>query len=122
MYVIIIAGSLPTLRPLAQKAYMMSKSRSTKHKGYQQYQRAADGNSLRLKTYNVKHGHQRSGILSRQSASDQDILAPGITKTTDINVDYDSRKSKSEKGQESWEHHGDESMGIAHAVSTAEGV
>ncbi|KAL8704688.1 MAG: hypothetical protein Q9201_002150 [Fulgogasparrea decipioides] len=122
MYVIIIAGSLPTLRPLAQRAMAMSKTRSSKRKGYQQYPHTPEGNSHPLKPYNVKHSHHRSRLPTHLSDSDQNVLTSGITKTTDIAIDYDTRKSKNDKGQADWENHGDDPMVAVHAVGPVERV
>lgn len=122
MYIIIIAGSLPTLRPLAQQAIAMSKHRSSSKKGYQQYTHTPQRQSHPLKPYNIKQSHHRSHIPTNHSDSDQNILGPGITKTTDIAVDYDSRKSKRDKGQREWESQGDESIETVHAIGASERV
>lgn len=122
MYVIIIAGSLPTLRPLAERAIAMSKDRSNSKKTYQQYPNTPARHSHPLKPYNVKHSHQRSRLPTNHSDSDQNILASGITKRTDISVDYNTMKSKSDKGQPEWECQGDESIETVHAIGASESV
>jgi hypothetical protein len=122
MYVIIIAGSLPTLRPLAQRAIAISKHRSSSKQDYQQYTRTPERQSHPLKPYNIKHSHHRSQLPTNHSDSDQNILASGITKTTDIAVDYDTRRSKGDKGQTEWESQGDESIETVHAIGASERV
>ncbi len=122
MYVIIIAGSLPTLRPLVQRAIAISKNRSSSKRNYQQYPHTLEGHSHPLKVYNVKHSHHHSRLPTNHSDSDQNILASGITKRTDIAIDYDTRKSKSDKGQTEWESQGDESIETVHAIGASERV
>ena len=121
MYVIIIAGSLPTLRPLVQKATAISKRRSTNRKSYHQHPNTFHRNPLPLKVYGKRNSYNLTSMPTRQSSSDHDILS-GITKTTDIAVDYNSRKSKSDRGQGDWEDHGDDPSGVMHAVGAIERV
>ena len=122
MYVIIIAGSLPTLRPLAQKAFAMSKSRSSSQKGLHQYPHP-DRHSHPLKPYSIKISHYRSDAPARESESDQNILQSGITKVTDIAIDYDTRNCEIGKGQKEWESGGDDAMGtVTNAVGPVERV
>ncbi|KAL8771749.1 MAG: hypothetical protein Q9209_002940 [Squamulea sp. 1 TL-2023] len=89
MYVIIIAGSLPTLRPLFQKsfsAYRSFKERSSK--GYHSYEH----HPHELQPYRKKHLDSTiPQIMGRNEGrnSDQDVLATdvqGITKTVDFTV------------------------------------
>jgi len=100
----------------------MSKYRSSSKKGYQQYPRTLERQSHPLKPYNIKASHHRSQVPTTHSDSDQNILPSGITKTTDIAIDYNTRKSKSDKGQSEWESHGNESIETAHAIGAVEGV
>ncbi|KAI4229624.1 MAG: hypothetical protein L6R36_000671 [Xanthoria steineri] len=85
MYVIIIAGSLPTLRPLFQKTvYVFHSYTHRSSKGYHSHDHAAH----ELEPYRKKK-HTDTSILqtTRQRNSDQDVLATnaeGITKTVDI--------------------------------------
>ena len=88
MYVIIIAGSLPTLRPLFKQSlhlYRSYKQRSSK--GYHSYD-----HGIELKKHNAKHTIGSMPVpLGRKGlkGSDQDILATdtgGITKTVDITL------------------------------------
>lgn len=122
MYVIIIAGSLPTLRPLVLKAVEISNNRSTGRKGYMQHRHALKGNSHPLEPYNMKNKFQRSSMPNQLSGSDQDILPPGITKTTDIAIDYGSKKNRTGKRQVDWDTHGDDLMEVFHAVGAVERV
>lgn len=122
MYVIIIAGSLPTLRPLALRIVMSFKNRSTSRKGYMQHGHTFERNSHHLDPYKMKNKIQRSSMQNRPSGSDQDILPSQITKTTDIAIDYDSRKNRSDKRQVDWDMHGDDLMEIVDAVGAVERV
>ena len=139
MYVIIIAGSLPTLRPLAQRAIAASKNRtSTSRKGYQQYPNTPDNddnnnNSHPLKPFPHKAYNFKSitsNHKSQLSGSDQNILPPvgngegGITKTTDIRLDYGMRRKENERGHTmDWENAGgDDAMGVGTAVGAVERV
>ncbi len=122
MYVIIIAGSLPTLRPFVERAIAMSKNRSSSKKTYQQYPHTPARHSHALKPYNIKHSHHHSRLPTNHSDSDQDILGPGITKTTDIAVDYDARKVNSDKRQIEWESQGNDFIETVHAIGASERV
>ncbi|KAL8645569.1 MAG: hypothetical protein Q9210_006636 [Variospora velana] len=85
MYVIIIAGSLPTLRPLFQKSFLSRPFFARRSsKGYLSH----DGD-YGLHVYpNNKKRSMRGGSSTRNGdrSSDQEILADGITKT--VEVDY----------------------------------
>lgn len=105
MYVIIIAGSLPTLRPLVQKsvlAYKSYKQRSSK--GYHSHPNAP----YELQNHPARKTIERSGQQkARRKAgghSDEDILssAPaGITKTMDFSLVY--AEDDGNKRTERWE-------------------
>ena len=103
MYVIIIAGSLPTLPPLFQQSlhtYRSYKQRSSK--GYHSYDHGVE-----LQRYRGKHTiGSMPGPLgrNRQRGSDLDILATdtgGITKTVDITLA--STESAERKPWEKWD-------------------
>ena len=88
MYVIIIAGSLPTLPPLFQQSmhtYRVYKQRSSK--GYHSYD-----HGIELQRPRAKHTIGSMPVArgrAERRASDQDILATdtgGITKTVDITL------------------------------------
>ncbi|KAL9607896.1 MAG: hypothetical protein Q9167_007234 [Letrouitia subvulpina] len=105
MYVIIIAGSLPTLRPLVQKsvrAYKLYKQRSSK--GYLSHPNA----SHELQNYPTKKTIGGTVLQkARRKAeghSDEDVLASapaGITKTTDFSLEY--AEDEGNKRSERWE-------------------
>ncbi|CAL8577906.1 hypothetical protein XPA_003716 [Xanthoria parietina] len=106
MYVIIIAGSLPTLRPLFQKTvYVFHSYTHRSSKGYHSHDHAA----RELQPYRRKK-HTDTSILqtTRQDngrSSDQDVLATnaeGITKTVDI-VFASSPGAEEGKKWEPWE-------------------
>ncbi|KAI4253517.1 MAG: hypothetical protein L6R42_007551, partial [Xanthoria sp. 1 TBL-2021] len=112
MYVIIIAGSLPTLRPLFQKSvYVFRSYKHRSSKGYHSYDHAPH----ELQPYRKKK-HPDIPILqaTRQDngrSSDQDVLAAnaeGITKTVDITF-ASSPGAEEGKKWERWEeeHFGD---------------
>ncbi len=107
MYVIIIAGSLPTLRPLVQQSIAKSKSLYNQ-KCYQSYphdhnlahplqnlDRVYDtaGNPKSLKV------HHRDIDVS----SDRSILQPRIMKTTDVRVSYEEDGTQTHVYE--WEQH-----------------
>ncbi|KAL8896559.1 MAG: hypothetical protein Q9192_003026 [Flavoplaca navasiana] len=88
MYVIIIAGSLPTLRPLFQKTISVYRSRKQRSShGYHSYDHAPH----EMQSYRKKK-HTNNSILyaknqDNERSSDSEILASnaeGITKTVDI--------------------------------------
>ncbi|KAL8877250.1 MAG: hypothetical protein Q9198_004698 [Flavoplaca austrocitrina] len=88
MYVIIIAGSLPTLRPLFQKTISVYRSRKQRSShGYQSYDHAPH----EMQSYRKKK-HTNTSILctknqGNERSSDSEVLASnaeGITKTVDI--------------------------------------
>ncbi|KAL9021484.1 MAG: hypothetical protein Q9185_001277 [Variospora sp. 1 TL-2023] len=85
MYVIIIAGSLPTLRPLFQKSILSRPFFARQSsKGY-----LSHNGDYGLHVYpNNKKRSMRGGSSTRNGdrSSDQEILADGITKT--VEVDY----------------------------------
>ena len=103
MYVIIVAGSLPTLPPLFQQClhtYRIYKQRSSR--GYHSYH-----HGIELQGQGGKHTiGSMPGPLGRNDrrGSDQDILATdtgGITKTVDINLT--STESAETKPWEKWD-------------------
>ena len=122
MYVIIFAGCLPTLRPLALKAVSIFKGHPPCQNGYMLYQQTNEGNSRALRPYNIENNHQRCVMPSGKSDSDQQFLPPGIIKTTEIAIDYDSKKSETNKKRMYWESHGDDSIEVTHAVGAVERV
>ena len=122
MYVVIIAGSLPTLRPLVLKAISMYKNRSNGRNGYMKYQHQRKRNSHALRPYNTKKIHEPGGMPTGQWGSDQSILPPGITKTTDIAIDYNSKRRRTDERQVDWDSHGDNLMENTHAVGAIESV
>ncbi|KAL9037806.1 MAG: hypothetical protein Q9180_003510 [Flavoplaca navasiana] len=88
MYVIIIAGSLPTLRPLFQKTISVYRSRKQRSShGYQSYDHAPH----EMQPYRKKK-HTNTSILctknqDNERSSDSEVLASnaeGITKTVEI--------------------------------------
>ncbi|KAL8998442.1 MAG: hypothetical protein Q9169_002479 [Polycauliona sp. 2 TL-2023] len=106
MYVIIIAGSLPTLRPLFQKS--ASTYRSYKHRSSRGYHSYNPG-SREMQPYRKKK-HTGTSVLHTakqdgESSSDQDVLATnaeGITKTVDITF-ASSPVAEEGKKWERWE-------------------
>ena len=94
MYVIIIAGSLPTLRPLVQQGLVKSRSLANNKKRYRSY--PDDPNPAHpLQRFaniydtigNQKHPKEQQRDIG--VSSDQSILEPRIEKTTYIRVSYD---------------------------------
>ncbi|KAI4136324.1 MAG: hypothetical protein LQ341_005682 [Variospora aurantia] len=85
MYVIIIAGSLPTLRPRLQKSILSRPFFARRSsKGY-----LSHNGDYGLHIYPNNKKHSMRGGSSTQNgdrSSDQEILADGITKT--VEVDY----------------------------------
>lgn len=122
MYVIIFAGCLPTLRPLALKAVSMFKGRPPCRNGYMLYQQPNERNSHTLGLYNIKDNHQHRVIPTGESDSDQQILPPGIIKTTEIAINFDSKKSEKDKRRMDWDSHGEDSIEVIPAVGAAERV
>ncbi len=120
MYVIIIAGSLPTLRPLFQATlatYHSHKQRSSK--GYLTHD---ESNSHALHSY-PKKKNANSGCTPRsldrrdgERSSDQDVLAAkdveGITKTVDFTVATETTQTQTEAGgKQRWDRWEDEEFG-----------
>lgn len=108
MYVIIIAGSLPTLRPLVQKsvlAYRSYKQRSSR--GYHSHPNVP----YELRNYPAKKAFGGTGLQKAQRKagghSDEDVLASapgapaGITKTMDFSLVY--AENDGNKRTERWE-------------------
>ena len=103
MYVIIIAGSLPTLPPLFQQSLQTFRSyKQRSSKGYHSYD-----NGIELRRHRDKHtiGSMPVGLgRNDRRRSDQDILATdtgGITKTVDITLA--SAGSAERKRWEKWD-------------------
>lgn len=86
MYVIITAGSLPTLRPLLQNTlsiYRSHKQRSSK--GYHAY----DHSRHALQNLRSKRTLGQTPVKSPGRGSDEDVLTAnmgGITKTIDVTL------------------------------------
>ncbi|KAL8895756.1 MAG: hypothetical protein Q9207_008025 [Kuettlingeria erythrocarpa] len=117
MYVIIIAGSLPTLRPLFQATiatYHSHKQRSSK--GYLTHEEERHSNSHALHSYpkkNTNNGCTPRSLDRRDNgggrSSDQDVLAKdveGITKTVDFTV-----ATETQTGKQQWDRWEDEEFG-----------
>ncbi|KAL8930415.1 MAG: hypothetical protein Q9208_000599 [Pyrenodesmia sp. 3 TL-2023] len=108
MYVIIIAGSLPTLRPLFQAT--VATYHSHKQRDYKGYLSHESGRPHALHSYPKKHTSGSSKALERGGgrSSDQDGLAKdveGITKTVDLTVATETETGKR------WERWEDEEFG-----------
>lgn len=108
MYVIIIAGSLPTLRPLVQQSIAKSKSLINNQKGYQSY---PHDHNLAHPLQNLNRVCDTAGNLKSPKvhhrdvdvSSDQSILQSRITKTTDVRISYD--ENGIQRRVPDWEQH-----------------
>ena len=107
MYVIIIAGSLPTLRPLVQQGIAKSKNLSESRKRYQSHSHGHNmGHPLQKLAStcddSTGHGrHQKQDHRGVAAGSDQSILQSRITKTTDVEVSYEDDRPKKQTPE--WE-------------------
>ncbi|KAL8785940.1 MAG: hypothetical protein Q9213_003089 [Squamulea squamosa] len=104
MYVIIIAGSLPTLRPLFQKSFSVYRSfKQRSSRGYHSY----DHRPHEMQPYQKTHLDSTiPHIMGHNEGrnSDQDVLATdveGITKTVDFTIAMSSGEDG--KRWERWE-------------------
>ena len=107
MYVIIVAGSLPTLWPLFQKGVYVYQHRSSR--GYRTYDHGAHEMQPSRKKKHTDTSLLQTGQNNGRS-SDQDVLAKnaeGITKTVDIMF---ASSAGAEEGKK-WERWEDEHFG-----------
>ncbi|KAL8648435.1 MAG: hypothetical protein Q9226_005991 [Calogaya cf. arnoldii] len=107
MYVIIVAGSLPTLWPLFQKGVYVYQHRSSR--GYRTYDHGAHEMQPCRKKKHTDTSLLQTGQNNGRS-SDQDVLAKnaeGITKTVDITF---ASSPGAEEGKK-WERWEDEHFG-----------
>ena len=109
MYVIIIAGSLPTLRPLLQNS--LSKWHSYKQRSSKGYH-ASDDQDHELHPYKKRHIHASAahGLGLQTDGSDREVLADsdphGITKTVDFTLEA-TQRSREQRSEGSNEDHPD---------------
>ena len=99
MYVIIMAGSLPTLRPLVQWVRTKSTDLANKQKASHSSQRNHEVGHPRQKFANIYDaaGHpryQRRQQRDIELDSVQSILESRITKTTHVKVSYEADRTK----------------------------